>query len=63
MKLGVFTVLLGAKPLDEALGYLKPHGVKMVEIGCGGNPGKAHCDPDVLFKDDKALETFKETLQ
>ena len=63
MKLGVFTVLLGAKPLDEALGYLKPHGVKMVEIGCGGNPGKAHCEPDVLLKDDKALETFKETLQ
>jgi len=40
MKLGVFTVLLGNRSLDEALQYLKSLGVQAVEIGCGGFPGK-----------------------
>ena len=34
----------------------------MVEIGAGGYPGKAHCNPDVLLYDDKALQEFKDTL-
>lgn len=63
MKLGVFTVLLQDRPLDEALGYLKSLGVEMVEIGCGGFPGKAHCDPDVLLHDDDALAQFKKTIE
>ena len=62
MKLGVFTVLLQDRPLDDALAYLKDLGVEMVEIGCGGFPGKAHCDPEVLLKDDMALEQFKKTV-
>ena len=33
MKLGVFTVLLGNKSLDEALKYLKESGVQAVELG------------------------------
>ena len=62
MKLGVFTVLLQDRPLDDALAYLKDLGVEMVEIGCGGFPGKAHCDPEVLLKDDMALAQFKKTV-
>ncbi|MFA9380790.1 MAG: sugar phosphate isomerase/epimerase family protein [Acetanaerobacterium sp.] len=62
MKLGVFTVLLGEKSLDDALSYLKGKGVEMVEIGCGGYPGRAHCDPDVLLADDGALEEFRQTI-
>ncbi len=62
MKLGVFTVLLGAKPLDEALAYLKDKGVQMVEIGCGGYPGTAHCDPAVLLRDQGALQAFLDTI-
>ena len=42
MKLGVITVPLYDKSLDEALGYLKGLGVEMVEIGCGGFPGDGH---------------------
>ncbi len=62
MKLGVFAVLLGNKPLDEALAYFKDAGVQAVEIGCGGFPGKAHCDPVKLLADEAALEQFKATI-
>lgn len=63
MKLGVFTVLLGSQPLDEALKYLKSKGVQMVEIGCGGHPGTAHANPDDLLNDDNKLQEFKDTLK
>ncbi len=55
MKLCVLANLYGAKSLDETLSILKGLGVEAVEIGCGGYPGKAHCDPEVLLNDDKAL--------
>lgn len=63
MKLGVFTVLLAQKPLDEALKYLKSNGVQMVEIGTGNYPGNAHCNPDVLLNDEKKLQEFKDTIE
>ena len=62
MKVGVLTVPLSGMPLGEALTYLKGLGVETVEIGCGGSPGKAHCDPDVLLHDEAKLEQFKATL-
>lgn len=62
MKLGVLTVLLGGQPLDKALSYLKDSGIDTVEIGCGGFPGKAHCDPAVLLADAAALDAFRETF-
>ncbi len=63
MKLSVFAVLLQDKPFDEACAYLASQGVQAVEIGCGGFPGKAHCDPVELLNDDKKLEAFKNTLR
>lgn len=62
MKLGVLTVVLGDRSLEETCAYLEAKGVQTVEIGCGGYPGKAHCDPDVLLEDDEALEKFKNTI-
>ena len=62
MKLGVCAVLFGDQPLDKVLPYLKSIGIQELEIGAGGYPGKAHCDPAALLKDEKALETFKETI-
>lgn len=59
MKLGVFSVLLSQKPLDEALLYLKESGVQMVEIGAGGYPGTAHANPDELLNDENKLNEFK----
>ena len=59
MKLGVFTTLLSNLPLQKALEYFKSLGIEMVEIGCGGYPGNAHADPNVLLNDSKALDEFK----
>lgn len=62
MKLGVLTNVIGSTPLKEALAYLKGLGAQMVEIGCGGYPGKDHCDPGVLLHDEAKLEEFKKTI-
>ena len=63
MELGVLTNLYASKSLDETLAILHAKGVTMAEIGCGGYPGKAHCDPKVLLNDDKALAEFKATFE
>ena len=62
MKLGVFTCVVNNLPLKDALDYFKSLGIQMIEIGCGGYPGKAHCDPEVLLNDDAKLEEFKKTI-
>ena len=56
MKLGVLTNLFGDMPLSEALEKFKKMGIESLELGCGGYPGSAHCDPDVLLDDGKARE-------
>ena len=63
MKLSVLAVALGDRSLDEALKFLSDRGVKSVEIGCGGYPGKAHCDPKVLLADEEKLNAFKATFE
>ncbi len=63
MKLGVFTVVLDDKPLDEALAYLQSLGVQMIELGAGGYPGTKHCNPDVLLHDDSAFKIFEKTVR
>ena len=63
MKLSVLAVALGDRSLDEALKFLSDRGVHAVEIGCGGFPGKAHCDPEVLLHDGKKLQEFKDTFK
>lgn len=62
MKLSVFAVLLADKSLDEACKYLAQSGVQAIEIGCGGFPGKAHCNPEELLKDEKKIQEFKATI-
>lgn len=62
MKLSVLAVALADRPLAEALQFLKERGVQQVEVGCGGYPGKAHCDPAVLLSDPKKLQAFKDTF-
>ena len=63
MKLGVLTVPFGAKPLKETLEYIRSLGLEAAEIGCGGFPGRAHCDPEVLLNDEKALTEFKKAFE
>lgn len=63
MKLGVLTVPFGDMPLNETLKYLKSVGLDAAEIGCGGCPGKAHCDPEELLNDEKKLNEFKKAFE
>jgi len=62
MKLGVFTVLFSDKPFEKTMEYLSGIGVHQVEIGTGGYPGKAHCDPGILLKDDGLCKKFMKTI-
>ena len=62
MKLCVLANLYGNKTLDETLARLKSLGVEAVEIGAGGYPGKAHCNPAELLADEKKLDEFKATI-
>lgn len=59
MKLSVLSNLYGDRPLADVLSHFRDLGVEMVEIGCGGYPGKAHCNPDILLNDDGKLEEFR----
>ncbi|NLM39354.1 MAG: sugar phosphate isomerase/epimerase [Firmicutes bacterium] len=63
MKIGVFAVLYGGLPLREMLKKVKSFGLSTVEIGCGGFPGKAHCDPEVLLNDEAKLKEFKQAFE
>ena len=63
MKLGVFNPILSGMTFEDAMKYLADSGVQAVEIGCGGSPGKAHCDPDVLLYDEEKLAYFQDVLR
>ncbi|MHA6481226.1 sugar phosphate isomerase/epimerase family protein [Paenibacillus sp. strain BS8-2] len=63
MKLGVFSVLFAQKPFEEALDYIASKGLDAIEIGTGGYPGNAHCDPDTLLADAGKLKAFKQAVE
>lgn len=62
MKLGVFTVLFQQKPFEEMLDYVAAKGLQAVELGTGGYPGTAHCNPDELLGDAGKLKAFKQAV-
>ena len=62
MKLGVLTVALGDMSLDAACKFLSEQGVQMVEIGCGGFPGTAHCNAAELLADENKQKEFLDTI-
>ena len=63
MKLSVLANLYGTKSLDETLSILSGLGVHTVEIGAGGYPGKAHCNPEELLANNKKLDEFINTFK
>ena len=63
MKLSVLANLYGSKSLDETLAILTGLGVHTVELGAGGYPGKAHCNPEELLADEAKYEAFVATLK
>ncbi len=62
MKLGVFSPVLAQASFKEMIEYLSSLGVDQVEMGAGGNPGKAHFDPEILLKDEAKIEEIKKIL-
>ena len=63
MKLSVLANLYGAKTLDETLKILSGLGVHTAEIGAGGYPGKAHCNPAELLADSAKYDEFVATFK
>lgn len=63
MKIGVFDVILADMGLEEACAYLESLGVEAIEVGCGGYPGKSHCDPARLLEDGGKRREFEETIR
>ena len=55
--------LYGNKSWDEALHILTGLGVHTVELGAGGYPGKAHCNPAELLADEAKYTEFMNTLK
>ncbi len=62
MKLSVLANLYGNLTLEETLARLTALGVHTAEIGAGGYPGKAHCDPAALLADPQKLADFRDTF-
>ena len=56
-------MLLADRPLEEALDYVREVGCEAVEIGTGGYPGDAHCNPRELLADPEAVNGFKRALE
>jgi sugar phosphate isomerase/epimerase len=63
MRLGLFTVLYGATPIEELLDRLAGMGVTAVELGTGGYPGSAHCDPDQLLADESKAHALRRSVE
>ena len=62
MKIGVFTALYSAEPLEAVLDKLVALGVEAVELSCGNYAGSAHCDPDELLGSPGRLRAFRAAL-
>ena len=62
MKLGVLINLYGSMPFETALEKCKALGIESVEIGAGGYPGKAHCDPEKLLADESEFKKFMSVI-
>ncbi len=63
MKLSVLENLYAAKTLEESLSIITGLGVHTVEMGAGGYPGKAHCNPEELLADSAKFNAFVDTFK
>ncbi len=62
MLLGVMSPVLGGISLEEMIKYLSSLGVQALELGCGGYPGKAHCDAADFLAHPEKIEHLKKLL-
>lgn len=59
MRLGVFSTILSGDPLVNAVKYLSSLEVRAIELGSGGYPGKAHCNPTELLANPDKIKDLK----
>lgn len=62
MKLGVMSPVLGEMSLRQMIEYLSSLGVQSLELGCGGYPGKAHCDAADFLAHPEKIEELEQML-
>ena len=58
MKVGVFSVVLGALKLEPTLDYLAGLGVQAIELGTGGYADSTHCPVDALLASERKAGDF-----
>ena len=63
MLLGVMSPVLGGISLEEMIKYLSSLGVQALELGCGGYPGKAHCDAADFLAHPEKIDHLKYLLE
>jgi len=67
MKIGIFTVIFGDRPLEEALDAIAAAGIQAIELGAGAYPGTRHLDDvggvDKLIKDEAARKKLKKMVE
>ena len=63
MKLSVLMNLYADKPFKEVCEILSKQGVQAVEIGCGGYPGKDHCNPEVMLQHPEMITEMLDVLK
>jgi sugar phosphate isomerase/epimerase len=63
MRLGLFTVLFSATPLEQLLERLAGIGITAVELGTGSYPGNAHCNPDELLADESRVRQLRDAVE
>ena len=54
--------VLGGMSLRQMIEYLSSLGVQSLELGCGGYPGKAHCDAADFLAHPEKIEELKQML-
>jgi sugar phosphate isomerase/epimerase len=62
MKLGVFTVVLGARKLEPTLDYLAGLGVQAIELGAGGYARSPHCPLESLLGSDRKCRSLLQAV-
>ena len=63
MKLGSLSAAWSNDPLEKVLEYFAGAGLETIELGCGGYPGNAHCNPAELLASKSKLKAFTDAIE
>ena len=63
MDISVMSPVLGSMGMEEAFAYLNGLGIRSIEMGAGGYPGKAHLDPADYLKNPDKIKALQELME